>query len=70
MKSPTTKERKMLNKYNYEEILKWYLGFKNSDFKHISVTEFFNYVSQKLREQKFERSKRNLAASKQNSGGP
>lgn len=31
-----------------EEVLKWFLGFNNGDFKHVSTTEFFNFINKKL----------------------
>ena len=49
----------------YEEMLKWFMGFNNSDFKHVSVNDFFNYLSQKMKELKFEILKRNVNKSTQ-----
>jgi hypothetical protein len=34
----------------YEEVLKWFLGYNNGNFKHVSANEFFNYISQKLQD--------------------
>lgn len=39
----------------YEEVLKWFLGFNSSSgghsqFKHVPVNEFFNFISQKLQD--------------------
>ena len=40
----------------YEEVLKWFLSYSSANslngpnFKHVSVNEFFNFISQKLQD--------------------
>ena len=39
----------------YEEVLKWFLTYANGsggNFKHVSVNEFFNFISLKLQDQR------------------
>ncbi len=33
-----------------EEVLKWFLSVKNGDFRHVSVSDFFNFITNKLNE--------------------
>jgi hypothetical protein len=51
--------RKCEDSYNqgredaYEEVLKWFLAYANGsggNFKHVSVNEFFNFISLKLQD--------------------
>eukprot|EP00347_Sterkiella_histriomuscorum_P023488 403334454 len=46
----------------FEEVLKWFLSFNNGDFKHISTYEFFNFITQKLQDQRNGKSKKQSAA--------
>ena len=33
----------------FEEVLKWFLSYNSgSNFKHVSVNEFFNFITQRL----------------------
>lgn len=32
----------------YEEVLKWFMSFNNGNFKNVSASEFFNFISGKL----------------------
>jgi hypothetical protein len=51
--------RKCEDSYNqgredaYEEVLKWFMAYANGsggNFKHVSVNEFFNFISLKLQD--------------------
>jgi len=44
----------------YEEVLKWFLTYCNGsggNFKHVSVNEFFNFISHKLQDHRSSKSK-------------
>ena len=53
-----------------EEVLKWFLAFKNGDFKHVSVQDFFNFLSSKLNEHRQSKRRSNQQASNTSSAIP
>jgi hypothetical protein len=48
----------------FEDILKWFLGYNNADFKHVPVVEFCSFLKQKVNEVRFEKTKRLISQKK------